>query len=89
MEELEAAQNVRSEAVQLRLHAEEVLDDAESIQDQAEQVVAFARNTFAKAMALNPEALRPMAGMAGGGVKTQRQGNSPGQSEEEANWSRR
>ena len=29
MEELEAAQNVRSEAVQLRLHAEEVLDDAE------------------------------------------------------------
>ena len=34
----------------------------QSIQDQAEQVVAFARNTFAKAMALNPEALRPMAG---------------------------
>ena len=75
MEELEAAQNVRSEAVQLRLNAAEVLDDAESIQDQAEQVVAFARNTFAKAMALNPEALRPMAGSVRGleeAIKTQR-----------------
>ena len=60
-EELKAVQGVRAEAMHIRSRAQWLLDEAEAVQEEAELVMAHGRDSLAKAVALNPKALRSMA----------------------------
>ena len=59
-EELKGVLSSRTKATEIRSRAQQVLDEAKAIQEEAERGMAHARNTLNKAVALNPETLRSM-----------------------------
>ena len=92
-EELKAVQGVRAEAMHIRSRAQRLLDEAEAVQEEAELVMAHGRDSLAKAVALNPKALRSMANIATALAEAMRtewrlRHGTRQQAEEEADWAR-
>ena len=92
-EELKAVQGVRVEAMCIRSRAQWLLDEAEAVQEEAELVMAHGRDSLAKAVALNPKALKSMANIATALAEAMRtewrlRQRTRQQAEEEADWAR-
>ena len=92
-EELKTVQKARADATDIRNLAQRLLDEAETTQEEAERVMVRGRDSLAKAVSLNPRALRSVANTATAlaeAMRTEwhlRQGIRQ-QAEEEADWAK-
>lgn len=86
-------QKARADANSIRARAQHLLDEAEAIQEEAQRVMAWGRDSLAKAVSLNPRALRSVANTATAlseAMRTEwhlRRGIRQ-QAEEEADWAK-
>ena len=92
-EELRAVKGLRAEAVSMRNRAQQVLSDAEAIQDEAERVMAQTQESVSRAAAINPSALGSLATTVSNlaeAIRTERhlRHEACQEAEDEADWAR-